>query len=51
MGTPLQAAAVAAAGSPLIVQLLTVVLLLGVGFFYFRMVGARGPRAPAKSAK
>jgi hypothetical protein len=40
-----------AAGSPLHVQILTVLLLVGAGILYFRFLGTRGTKVPSKSAK
>jgi hypothetical protein len=47
----IQAAVVAATGSPLGVQLATVLILLGAGFAYFRVLGAKGTRAAPKAGK
>ena len=41
-----QTAVTAATGSPLGVQLLTVVILLAAGFVYFRALGSRGRVTP-----
>lgn len=49
--TPVQAVVSAATGSPLGVQLLTVALLLGAGFLYFRVLGSKGMRTPSRSVK
>jgi hypothetical protein len=40
-GTKLQAAVVAATGSPFVIQLLTVLALLGAGFVYARALGSK----------
>ncbi|WP_345039945.1 hypothetical protein [Arthrobacter methylotrophus] len=41
----------AATGSPFVVQLLTVLILLAAGFVYFRVLGSRGTRASSKAVK
>jgi hypothetical protein len=41
-GTEIQAAVVAATGSPFVIQLLTVLALLGAGFVYARALGSKG---------
>jgi hypothetical protein len=46
----IQAAATAATGSPLGVQLVTVVVLLAAGFAYFRAMGSKG-RVTAKGGR
>jgi hypothetical protein len=46
-----QTAVAAATGSPLIVQLLTVLFLLGTGVLYFRVLGSKGMRVPSRSVK
>ncbi|MDE8670730.1 hypothetical protein PY310_19335 [Pseudarthrobacter sp. H3Y2-7] len=40
-----------AADSPLYVQILTVLILLGAGALYFRVLGSKGTRFPSKSVK
>jgi hypothetical protein len=40
-----------ATGSPLYVQLLTVLVLIGAGIAYFRVLGSKGTRVPSKSVK
>ncbi len=40
-----------ASGSPLYVQVLTVALLLGAGFLYFRVLGSKGRRSPIRPGK
>lgn len=40
-----------ASGSPIYVQLLTVVGLIGAGIAYFRVLGSKGTRVPSKSVK
>jgi hypothetical protein len=40
-----------AAESPLYVQALTVLILLGAGVLYFRVLGSKGTRVPSKSVK
>ncbi len=40
-----------ATGSPLYVQLLTVLVLIGAGMAYFRVLGSKGTRVPSKSVK
>ncbi|MEC5193343.1 MULTISPECIES: hypothetical protein [unclassified Arthrobacter] len=47
----IEGTAVAATGSPLIVQILTVLGLLAVGVAYFRVIGSRGLRSAAKTGK
>ncbi|MET3809188.1 hypothetical protein [Arthrobacter sp. UYEF3] len=47
----IQAAVTAATGSPFGVQLVTVLILLGAGFAYFRALGAKGTRSAAKAGK
>jgi len=50
--TEIQAAAVAiATGSPLGVQILTVLILLAAGFGYFRFLGAKSGTASARNGK
>lgn len=49
--SPVGQAVSAATGSPLAVQLLTVVLLLGAGILYFRALGSKGMRTPSRSVK
>jgi hypothetical protein len=44
MKSEIQAAVAVATGSPLVVQLVTVLILLGVGFFYFRFLAGKTPR-------
>jgi hypothetical protein len=48
-GTKIQAAVVAATGSPFAIQLLTVLALLGAGFVYFRALGSKGTRGSART--
>jgi hypothetical protein len=45
MKSEVQAVVAAATGSPLVVQLITVLILLGVGFAYFRFLGSKRARA------
>lgn len=40
-----------ASGSPFYVQVLTVALLLGAGFLYFRVLGSKGRRSPIRPGK
>ncbi|MET3204612.1 UNVERIFIED_ORG: hypothetical protein ABIB21_001401 [Arthrobacter sp. UYEF13] len=40
-----------ATGSPLYVQFLTVLVLIGAGIAYFRFLGSRGTRVPSKPVK
>ncbi|MCO4238664.1 hypothetical protein [Pseudarthrobacter raffinosi] len=40
-----------ATGSPLYVQVLTVLALIGAGVAYFRTLGSKGARMPSKSVK
>ncbi|WP_120520414.1 hypothetical protein [Arthrobacter celericrescens] len=40
-----------ATGSPLHVQIITVLALLGAGFAYFRFMGSKSPRTPVRSHK
>jgi hypothetical protein len=47
----IQAAVAVATGSPLVVQLITVVILLGAGFAYFRFLDGRSHRVAAKAGK
>ncbi|MDJ0356558.1 hypothetical protein [Paenarthrobacter sp. PH39-S1] len=51
-GTPkIDASLASNAGSPLLLQLLAVAVLLGLGFLYFRLLrgnGRRGPPVPGK---
>ncbi|MCU1567147.1 MAG: hypothetical protein JWQ56_2084 [Pseudarthrobacter sp.] len=49
--TQLRAAVAVATGSPFIVQLMTVLALVGVGVLYFRFMGAKGLRTPSRSRK
>ncbi|MET3165334.1 UNVERIFIED_ORG: uncharacterized protein HemX [Arthrobacter sp. UYEF10] len=49
--SPVQAVVSVATGSPLGVQLLTVALLVGAGFAYFRVLGSKGMRTLSRSAK
>jgi hypothetical protein len=44
MKSEIQAAVAVATGSPLVVQMITVFLLLGAGFFYFRFLAGKTPR-------
>ncbi len=41
----------AATGSPFVVQLITVLILLAAGFVYFRVLGSKGTRVPSKASK
>lgn len=50
-GNGIPTEAVAATGSPFIVQLLTVLALLGAGFAYFRALGSKGTRPASRSGK
>ncbi|MCB5274645.1 hypothetical protein BJG92_02182 [Arthrobacter sp. SO5] len=50
-GTEIQAAVVAATGSPFMIQFLTVLALLGAGVAYFRALGSKGFRTAAKTGK
>lgn len=49
--SPVQAVVSVATGSPLGVQLLTVAVLIGAGFAYFRVLGSKGMRTPSRSVK
>lgn len=40
-----------ASGSPLYVQFITVLVLIGAGIVYFRVLGSKGTRIPSKSGK
>lgn len=40
-----------ASGSPLYVQVLTIVALLAAGYLYFRALGSKGRRSPGNAAK
>lgn len=46
-----QVSASAPTGSPWTVQLITAVMLVSVGVAYFRFLGAKGTRAPARPVK
>lgn len=49
--TQIKAAVAVAAGSPFIVQLMTVLALVAAGVAYFRVMGAKGVRTPGQSRK
>lgn len=49
--SPVEQAVSVAAGSPLVVQLLTITLILGAGAVYFRLLGNKGMRTPSRSVK
>ena len=46
-----QAAVAVATGSPLGIQLITVLILLGAGLAYFRFLGGKTIASPAKAGK
>jgi hypothetical protein len=47
----IQAAVAVATGSPLVVQVATVLVLLGAGLAYFRFLGGRSYRLASKAGK
>ncbi|WP_167467914.1 hypothetical protein [Arthrobacter oryzae] len=47
----IQAAVAVATGSPLGVQLITVLILLGAGLAYFRFLGGKSQNSPVKAGK
>jgi hypothetical protein len=51
MATQVQAAVAVATGSPLVVQLITVFILLGAGVFYFRFLAGKTPSYAARASK
>lgn len=51
MKSEIQAAVAVATGSPLVVQLITVMILLAAGLLYFRFLAGKSPSIAAKASK
>ncbi|MET3919897.1 hypothetical protein ABIB26_000817 [Arthrobacter sp. UYEF20] len=51
MKSEIQAAVAVATGSPLVVQLITVLILLGAGLLYFRFLAGKSPSIATKPSK